>query len=86
MALVVLHYWAGAKAAAGVESEQYDAPDVAAALAAAGARRSDPRFAEVLRSCSLLIDGRVLSEQDQHRPLHGEVTVELLPPFAGGCC
>ncbi|SDS42972.1 MoaD/ThiS family protein [Microlunatus soli] len=84
MTNVVLHYWAGARAAAGVETEVLQAPTIAAAVAAAGAGREDSRLADVLVSCSFLIDGRVLHEQDQQRPLDSDVTVEVLPPFAGG--
>jgi hypothetical protein len=38
----------------------------------------------VLPSCSLLIDGRVLGEDDLRASLTRDVTVEVLPPFAGG--
>lgn len=84
MTNVVLHYWAGARSAAGVESETFEAPNVSAAVGSAASRRDDPRLADVLRSCTFLIDGRVLHDQDQQRPLDQDVTVEVLPPFAGG--
>jgi molybdopterin converting factor small subunit len=84
MTLVVLHFWAGARAAAGAETEQFEAENVADAVAQAGVRHADGRLAKVLPSCSLLIDGRVLGEDDLRASLTRDVTVEVLPPFAGG--
>ena len=83
MTTVQLHYWAGARAAAGVESEQWAADSIAAALAAACAPR-DERFARVLSVCSLLVDGVVVRSEDLDAPLPAPVVVEILPPFAGG--
>lgn len=83
MTQVRLHYWAGARAAAGVEEDSYEAATVAEALALATGSR-DPRFAKVLAGCSLLIDGRALHPGDHDQPLDADVTVEVLPPFAGG--
>ncbi len=79
-----IRYWAGARAAAGVESEPFAAETLADALDAARAARG-PEFARVLSVCSYIIDGDPVGT----RP-HGEVklvdgvTVEVLPPFAGG--
>jgi molybdopterin converting factor small subunit len=88
MTQVRLHYWAGARAAAGVEHEVFDAPTVAAALASATGRRTgspdDQQFAKVLAACSLLVDGRALHPADLERQLSADTTVEVLPPFAGG--
>lgn len=84
MTNVVLHYWAGAKAAAGVETEILQAATIGAAVVAAGDGRDDRRLADVLASCSFLVDGTVLHEQDQQRLLTEDVTVDVLPPFAGG--
>ena len=84
MTTVLLHYWAGARAAAGVETEAFAAPTIAAALQQAADSRADPRFAQVLAGSSLLVDGRTLHEEDRQRALEGDVTVEVLPPFAGG--
>lgn len=79
-----IRYWAGARAAAGVESEPFEAETLADALdAARGARGAE--FARVLSVCSYIIDGDPVGT----RP-HGDVklvdgaTVEVLPPFAGG--
>jgi sulfur-carrier protein len=84
MALGTIRYWAGARAAAGTETEQYSAGTLAEALDAARAARG-PEFSRVLSVCSFLIDGDPVGT----RP-HGDVTlpeggtVEVLPPFAGG--
>ena len=84
MATVRLHYWAGARAAAGVESEEWTAASVADALRAATAARADPAFARVVTACSVLVDGVVVRGADLERPVSGSVRAELLPPFAGG--
>jgi molybdopterin synthase sulfur carrier subunit len=84
MTQVQLHYWAGARAAAGVETETFTAPTIAAALKLAADSRHDARFAMVLATSTLLRDGLALREPDQQVELTGDVTVEVLPPFAGG--
>jgi molybdopterin synthase sulfur carrier subunit len=84
MQIVSLHYWAGAKAAAGVDMERFDAETVAAALDQARKQRSDPRFDRVLSMSSVLIDGLVAQHVDLQRALTEPVRVEILPPFAGG--
>jgi sulfur-carrier protein len=84
MVSVSLHYWAGAKAAAGVAEEQVEAQSVAEALRLACLARSDPRFDAVIKASSVLIDGRAAHQQDLERQLTGSVQVEVLPPFAGG--
>jgi molybdopterin converting factor small subunit len=84
MASGTIRYWAGARAAAGTETEPYAAGTLAEALDTARAARG-PDFARVLSVCSFLIDGDPVGT----RP-HAEValpegaTVEVLPPFAGG--
>jgi len=84
MASVSFHYWAGARAVAGVEDETFQAETVAQAVEQATARRADPRFSLVIKACSLLIDGVTAHPADLVRPLHQPVRVEVLPPFAGG--
>ena len=79
-----LRYWAAARAAAGVASEELDAGTLADALSAAIDRRGD-RLATVLGVCSFVVDGDPVGA----RP-HDEVAlppgalVDVLPPFAGG--
>jgi sulfur-carrier protein len=84
MELVSLYYWAGARAAAGVESESIVAATVADALQAVVAARADPAFSRVVQACSLLVDGVAAHPDDLGRALPGPVRVDVLPPFAGG--
>jgi molybdopterin synthase sulfur carrier subunit len=84
MVTVSLYYWAGARAAAGVEVERFEAETVAGALDQARAGRRDPRFDRVLSVSSLLVDGLVARAADLELQLPGPVRVEILPPFAGG--
>lgn len=84
MAGISVHYWAGAKAAAGVEMERFEADSVSAALEQARDARGDPSFDRVLKMSSVLIDGVAAHREDLARPLSTDVRVEILPPFAGG--
>ena len=84
MVSVSIHYWAGARAAAGVAEEEIDARSVAEALQLACNQRSDPHFDRVIKASSVLIDGRTAHQQDLEQPLIEPVQVEVLPPFAGG--
>lgn len=87
MTQVRLHYWAGARAAAGVEEDTVTASTIAEALAVAATARDDQRFAKILSGCTLLVDGRALHPYDLERPLDDAadgLIVEILPPFAGG--
>ena len=83
MPSVHLHYWAGAKAAAGTASEEVEASSVRQALALAAANR-DARFSRVVSACSLLVDGLAAHDADLDALLTAPVRVEVLPPFAGG--
>lgn len=79
---ITVRYWAGARAAAGVAEEAFDAPLALAELReAAIARHPDrDRLAGVLAVCSVLVDGR----QPQGGVVEAGSVVEFLPPFAGG--
>ena len=83
MVMVSLYYWAGARAAAGVELETISATSVAEALRLVKAARDD-RFSRVVQACSLLIDGVAAKPADLDRVLVEPVRVDVLPPFAGG--
>jgi molybdopterin synthase sulfur carrier subunit len=83
MVTVSLYYWAGARAAAGVEVETISTTSVAEALRQAKAARDD-RFSRVVQACSLLIDGVAARPADLDRMLTEPVRVDVLPPFAGG--
>ena len=84
MVMVSLHYWAGARAAAGVDAESIATTSVAEALRQVELARADPRFSRVLQACSLLIDGIAAKRADLDRALAEPVRVDVLPPFAGG--
>jgi molybdopterin synthase sulfur carrier subunit len=84
MVTVSLHYWAGARAAAGVAEELIEAQSVAQAIQIARRQRSNPRFDRVIKASSILIDGRAAHQEDLEQQLSEAVQVEVLPPFAGG--
>ena len=79
-----LRYWAAAKEAAGVASEQVAATFLDQALALVRARH-DERFTTVLGRCSFVVDGDPVGGRD-----HGSIVladdslIDVLPPFAGG--
>lgn len=84
MAGGTIRYWAAAKAAAGVESEPYEAATLGEALDAARALRGD-EFARVISVCSFVIDGDPTGTRPHDAvKLPDGGTVEVLPPFAGG--
>jgi molybdopterin synthase sulfur carrier subunit len=82
--VAVLRYWAGARAAAGVETERVAAATLQEALDAARAGRDDS-FGRVLSVCSFVVDeqpvGRMPAADVVLQP---DAVVEVLPPFAGG--
>jgi molybdopterin synthase sulfur carrier subunit len=80
MAMLLVRYFAGARAAAGTPEEKVEAGTLADLVAAITADRA--RLATVLGSCSFLVDGLVWRDRDA--PLPAESTVDVLPPFAGG--
>lgn len=87
---ILVRYWAGARAAAGVSEETFSSPTTVASLRAAAVERhpDSPRLAEVLAVCSVLVDGRQPSAAPGANPAEVVIdagsTVEFLPPFAGG--
>ena len=79
-----LRYWAAARAAAGVGSEQTSAVTLAEALLLARSVRDD-RFGQVLSLCSYVVDGDPVGARDHAAVvLAGGGLVDVLPPFAGG--
>ena len=78
---VTVRYFAGAAEAAGAESETLSADSVGA-LREAMVERHGPGLAKVLGRCSLLANGTYVD--DAAMPLAEGVTVDVLPPFAGG--
>jgi molybdopterin synthase sulfur carrier subunit len=85
---IQVHYWASARAAAGVSGDEIavEGPitldDV---VRRAAALHPGTRLPDVLKVCSVLVGDRPVSSEDP-----GDVvvqpgsTVEFLPPFAGG--
>ncbi len=84
--VVTVRYWAAARAAAGVAEEQVRAATLAGVLGEIRFRHADrDRFAAVLDSCSILIDGVQARTADPTVVrLSAGARVECLPPFAGG--
>ena len=86
---VTVHYWAAARAAAGVDSDVVPV-ESGTTLATVldlvrDLHRDRPRLADVVAVCSVLIGDRPVGRTDPAQvPLEPGDTVELLPPFAGG--
>jgi molybdopterin converting factor small subunit len=77
---VIVRYFAGARAAAGVECESVQAETVADLLGQLRARGG--RLEAVLGVCSLLVDGCAVRDSSARLP--DGAGVDVLPPFAGG--
>ena len=79
MADVTVRYWAGARAAAGIDDERLQASSVDDLVQRLSART--PELAPVLALSSLIVDGLVARGPVE---LVDGAVVEVLPPFAGG--
>jgi molybdopterin synthase sulfur carrier subunit len=79
--MITVRYFAGAREAAGVTTEQLGGPTSVAALRAA-LTAAHPRLADVLPKCALLVAGARTTSDDAQIP--DDVTIDVLPPFAGG--
>jgi len=75
-------YYAGAADAAGTDREQLDTSDTTAQQLVSLLSTRHDRLAEVLKSCSLLVDGTPV--KDPQTWISGGSRVDVLPPFAGG--
>lgn len=78
--MVTVHFFAGARAAAGRSEERLDAPTLESLIAALSTRNA--HLAAVLAASSYLIDG--LAAHDRGTPLADGASIDVLPPFAGG--
>jgi molybdopterin synthase sulfur carrier subunit len=78
---VTVRYFAGARAAAGVETEDRTAATLAE-LVRQLADAHGPRLEKVLTACSFLVDGA--QTHDPQAALAPGTVVDVLPPFAGG--
>jgi molybdopterin converting factor small subunit len=79
--MVLVRYFAGARAAAGVTEEKIPAATLAELVGSVTAARGD-RLARVLAVASFLVDGVVWHDKSAELP--DGSTVDVLPPFAGG--
>lgn len=78
-ATVTVRYWAGARDAAGTANERHPGDTVGAVLDAAVA--AHPALERVVAVSTFLLDGRASSRD---AAVTDGVTLEVLPPFAGG--
>jgi sulfur-carrier protein len=88
MDIIRVHYWASARAAAGVSGDDLpvDGPiTLAEVVRRAVALHPGTRLPEVLQVCSTLVGDRPVSSDDPgHVVVEPGSSVEFLPPFAGG--
>ena len=83
---ITVRYWASARAAAGLESEQVDASNLAQVLDEISRRHRDrDRFDAVISTCSILHgEIPVGAREPADVVLRDGDSIEFLPPFAGG--
>jgi molybdopterin synthase sulfur carrier subunit len=80
--VLTVRYFAGARAAAGGTSSETLEVTSLEELVQTLTDRHGERLALVLKAASFLVDG--LACHDRTAPLPDGVTVDILPPFAGG--
>jgi molybdopterin synthase sulfur carrier subunit len=80
-ASVTVRYFAGARAAAGVDTESRSAGTLDDLVQQIVAEHGD-RLERVLTACSFLVDGT--QTRDRASVLAPGAVVDVLPPFAGG--
>ena len=80
-AAVTVRYFAGARAAAGVDSETRTAGSLEELVGQLVDAHGE-RLERVLTACSFLVDGT--QTRDRALPLSSGAVVDVLPPFAGG--
>ena len=78
---VTVRYFAGARAAAGVDTESRDAGSLQELVGQIVDAHGE-RLERVLTACSFLVDGT--STRDGALVLAPGAVVDVLPPFAGG--
>jgi sulfur-carrier protein len=79
--VVTVRFFAGARAASGVDTEQRSAATLDELVRELAEAHGD-KLARVLPACSFLVDGT--STRDRALVLSPGSTVDVLPPFAGG--
>jgi len=78
---VTVRYFAGARAASGVDTEAREAATLDDLLGQLVADHGE-KLERVLTACSFLVDGT--STRDRTSALSPGSVVDVLPPFAGG--
>jgi sulfur-carrier protein len=78
---VTVRYFAGARAAAGVDTETRDASTLDQLVGQIVDEHGE-KLARVLTACSFLVNGT--STRDRALALSPGAVVDVLPPFAGG--
>jgi sulfur-carrier protein len=78
---VTVRYFAGARAASGVDTETRDASSLDDLVGQIVADHGE-RLERVLTACSFLVDGT--STRNRALQLSPGAVVDVLPPFAGG--
>jgi molybdopterin converting factor small subunit len=79
--VILVRYFAAARAAAGVPEEKVAAATLTGLIEALSHAHGDG-LARVLAACTFLVDG--LACHDRSTPLSPDAVVDVLPPFAGG--
>ncbi|MFI7440807.1 MoaD/ThiS family protein [Nonomuraea indica] len=83
MATGKVRYWAAAKAAAGIAEETFEAATLGELMTKITRDRAE--LARVVSRSSFLVDGDPVGRRPHDEVVLGDgVTVEVLPPFAGG--
>ncbi|MDN5791391.1 MAG: MoaD/ThiS family protein [Micrococcales bacterium] len=77
--IVTVRYWAGARAVAGVDADQHAGATVGDVLESVVS--SHPDLRRIATVATFLLDGR---HAERDTPVVEGVTLEVLPPFAGG--
>ena len=78
---VVVRYFAGARAAAGIDTEEQRAATLGELVTRLSEAHGE-KLSRVLRACSFLVDGT--TTRDRASRLAPGSVVDVLPPFAGG--
>lgn len=83
---VTVRYWASARSAAGLETEQVPAGTLAGVLDEISRRHRDrDRFDDVIATCSILHGETPVGSREPAEVVVGPGdSLEFLPPFAGG--
>jgi molybdopterin synthase sulfur carrier subunit len=79
--VITVRYFAGARAAAGVDTEDRDAASLDELVGQLVGDHGE-KLERVLTACSFLVDGT--TTRDRATALTPGATVDVLPPFAGG--